>query len=59
MAAVTPCRFARAYVKHCKEAFPEYGPEDFGYSWGWFTEMRHFFARIGPTGRSEIFTADQ
>src|SRR5262249_4031598 len=59
LAQVSECRLARLYVKWCKGAWPEYGPEDFGYTWHWFTELRPFLARIAPTGRSVVFTADQ
>lgn len=47
------------YIKHCEGAWPEYGEEDFEYTWNWFQHVRVFFTRVAPTGRSVIFTADQ
>jgi hypothetical protein len=49
----------RRYFKHCKGAWPEYGEEDFEYTWGWFQDMRGFFERVAGGGRAVIFTADQ
>ena len=56
---ITEERFAELYWKHCKGAYPEYGEEDLGYSWGYFEEMRDFFVRIAPSGRAVVFSADQ
>ena len=47
------------YFKHCKGAWPEYGEEDFEYTWEWFETLREFYNRMAGTGRSVIFTADQ
>lgn len=47
------------YFEHCKGAWPEYGEEDFEYTWGWFQGVREFFVRVATSGRSVIFTADQ
>lgn len=47
------------YFKNCEGAWPEYGEEDFEYTWAYFEDMRDFFRRIAPSGRSVIFTADQ
>lgn len=47
------------YVKYCKDAYPEYGEEDFGYTWYWFEQVRDFFRRMAGNGRSVIFTASQ
>lgn len=47
------------YFRNCAGAWPEFGEEDFEYTWAHFEELRDFFLRIAPTGRSVIFTADQ
>lgn len=47
------------YFKHCEGQWPEYGEEDFEYTWEWFQGVRDFFIRVAPTGRSVLFTADQ
>ncbi len=47
------------YFKHCKGAWPEYGEEDFEYTWDYFEDVRDFFARMAGNGRAVIFTADQ
>ena len=47
------------YFIHCKGAWPEYGEEDFEYTWKWFESLREFYARMAGNGRSVIFTADQ
>ena len=47
------------YFKHCEGAWPEYGEDDFEYTWAWLQGVQEFFARVAPTGRSVIFTADQ
>jgi hypothetical protein len=59
MREITEERFAQLYWKHCEGAWPEYGEEDLGYCWAYFQEMRDFFARVEPTGRTVVFTADQ
>jgi hypothetical protein len=51
--------FTALYWKHCKDAWPEYGEEDLEFNLGYFEEMRDFFARVAPTGRAVVFTADQ
>jgi len=52
-------RFAELYWKHCEGAWPEYGEEDLEYNLEYFEAMRDFFARVAPTGRAVVFTADQ
>lgn len=47
------------YFTHCRGAWPEYGEEDFEYTWVHFEEVRDFFKRMNGNGRSVIFTADQ
>ena len=47
------------YFKHCKGAWPEYGEDDFGYTWEYFEMLRDFFERMSGNGRAVIFTADQ
>lgn len=34
------------YFKHCKGAWPEYGEEDFEYTWEYFEMLRDFFERM-------------
>lgn len=59
LAPITKDWMRERYFRHCEGAWPEYGEEDFEYTWDHFEELRNFFARIAPTGRSVIFTADQ
>lgn len=47
------------YFTHCRGAWPEYGEEDFEYTWAYFEDVRDFYKRIRGTGRSVVFTADQ
>ena len=56
---ITEEQFAALYWRHCEGAFPEYGEEDLEFSMEYFEEMRDFFARVAPTGRAVVFTADQ
>lgn len=46
------------YFHHCKGAWPEYGEDDFAYTWEWFAYLREFFKRMAGNGRPVIFTAD-
>lgn len=47
------------YFHHCRGAWPEYGEEDFEYTWEYFDGLRDFFGRMEGNGRAIIFTADQ
>ena len=47
------------YFEHCKGAWPEYGEEDFEYTWEYFEMLRDFFERMAGNGHAVIFTADQ
>ena len=47
------------YFTHCKGAWPEYGEDDFDYTWEYVQEMRAFFDRIAATGKHVISTASQ
>lgn len=47
------------YFKHCKGAWPEYGEEDFEYTWEYFEILRDFFERMAGNGRTVIFAVDQ
>lgn len=47
------------YFKHCDGAWPEFGEEDFEYTWEWFEHLRAFFARVVSNGRAVIFAVDQ
>jgi hypothetical protein len=51
--------FSQKYWVHCKDAYPEYGEDDLGYTWAYFEELRDFIARMAGNGRSIIFTVDQ
>jgi hypothetical protein len=50
---------AKKYWKHCEGAWPEYGEDDLGYTWGYFEEVRYFFRRMAGNGRAVIFAVDQ
>ena len=52
-------QFTDLYRTHCKDAWPEYGEEDLEYNREYFHAMREFYARVAPTGRSVVFSADQ
>ncbi|NKB21465.1 MAG: DUF1877 family protein [Alphaproteobacteria bacterium] len=47
---------SKRYFKYCEEVWPEFGQEDFDYSWEYFVEVRAFFRRMDGNGRSIIFT---
>ena len=47
------------YFHHCKGAWPEYGENDFEYTWEWFQPLRAYFIRMAGNGRSIVFSADQ
>lgn len=47
------------YVKHCDGAWPEFGEDDFEYTWVWFEGLRDFYSRVASTDRAVIFTVDQ
>lgn len=47
------------YFYHCRGAWPEFGEEDFEFTWEWFERLRTFLVRVAPTDRSVIFTVDQ
>lgn len=47
------------YFRHCKGAWPEYGEEDFEYTWEYFELLRDFFEKMAGNGRTVIFTVDQ
>lgn len=59
MAGISPERFAELYRHHCRGYAPEFGDEDLEYSFAYFEELRDFLARIAPTGRAVVFSADQ
>lgn len=48
-----------AYHAHCKGAWPEYGPDDCGYTWVMFEPLKEFFLRAAEHGRHVVFAADQ
>lgn len=56
--AITEDAMRDRYDATC-EALAEYGDDDFDYMWQWFEDVRAFYGRVAPTGRSVIFTADQ
>jgi hypothetical protein len=61
-AALAPIRreWMRAkYLHHCDGAYPEFGDEDFEYTWGWFEALREFYIRMAAEGRTVIFLVDQ
>jgi hypothetical protein len=37
---------------------PEFGEDDFAYTWDWFENVRELFLRASINGRSVIFTVD-
>lgn len=57
--AISKDRLRTMYFKHCKGAWPEYGEEDFEYTWEYFEMLRDFFERMAGNGRAIVFTADQ
>ena len=48
---------SKRYFKHCKDVWPEFGQEDFEYTWEYFVAVREFFQKMEGNGRSVIFTA--
>ena len=49
----------RLYFKHVEGAWPDFGEDDFEYTWPYFEDMRAFFRRMAGTGRAILFAADQ
>ena len=47
------------YFRHCEGCWPEFGEDDFDYTWEWFIDLRRFFRRMAGNGRAIIFTTDQ
>lgn len=47
------------YFRNCEGAWPEYGDDDFAYTWEWFQALRAFFRRVAPTGAAVLFSAPQ
>lgn len=47
------------YFRHCEGAWPEYGEEDFEYTWAYFEELRSFFLRVAGKNKAVIFTVSQ
>ncbi len=47
------------YFHHCEGCWPEFGEQDFDYTWEWFVELRAFFRQMAGNGRTIIFTTDQ
>jgi len=59
MRAIDKDQLREKYFTHCRGAWPEYGEEDFEYTWEYFELLRDYFSRMAGNGRSIIFTADQ
>ena len=49
----------KRYFTYCKDVWPEFGEDDFDYTWEYFQEMRAFFDRVARSGKHVIFTAPQ
>lgn len=47
------------YFRHCRDAWPAFGEDDFEFTWERFQPLRDWFARMAGNGRAVIFTADQ
>lgn len=47
------------YFRHCEGAWPEYGEQDFEYTWEYFEELRSFFLKVAGKKKPVIFTASQ
>jgi len=58
LAAIDAEELRRRYDRYCS-LLPEYGDEDFAYTWSYFSALRTFFERAAVAGRAVIFTADQ
>lgn len=59
VATITQEEFAKRYWKHCESVWPLGGTEEgLEYSYGYFTGVQEFFARVRDSGRCVIFTAD-
>lgn len=41
-----------------KDYGPEYGEDDFAYTWGWFQDVRNLYRKAAAEGRAVIFTVD-
>lgn len=47
------------YFRCCEGAWPEYGEEDWEYTWSYFEAVRSFYLRMAEAGRAVLFTVDQ
>jgi hypothetical protein len=59
LASITRDQLRAKYLHHCDGAFPEFGDEDFEYTWEWFEATREFYIRMAAEGRAVIFFVDQ
>lgn len=59
LAPIDEAWMRRKYFHHCEDIWPEFGEEDFAYTWEWFCRLRAFFDRMAGNGRAIIFTTDQ
>jgi hypothetical protein len=64
VAAVLPhvdeAEFRRRYFAIDADDYgPEFGEDDFGYTWSYFEEVRSFWLRAASEGRFVLFTASQ
>lgn len=59
MQSISRDELRRLYFHHCKGAWPEYGDEDFEYTFEWFEIVRDFYKRMSGNGRTIVFCVDQ
>jgi hypothetical protein len=59
LAPITKDWLRAKYLHHCAGAYPEFGDEDFEYTWEWFEALRAFYIRMSAEGRAVVFLVDQ
>ena len=56
LAKLTEADFRKRYFKLCKGYSPNFGEEDFGYTWGNLQDLRALFSKAAKAKRAIVFT---
>jgi hypothetical protein len=60
LAGIDEAEFRKRYERIDIASYSgQVGDEDFGYTWGWFQDVRRLYHRAAVEGRYVLFTADQ
>jgi hypothetical protein len=55
---LTEAEFRTRYFKLCKGYAPEFGEEDFEYTWSNLKDVRKFFVKAAKAKRAVVFSVD-